>query len=105
MNGAHTQVLRIAASSSMRTNRNLCSDPVTLLNPKLGTHIKTRALQDSECSQDFINPALVLGMGLATKNLKEMLTFELMVPPLEGMHVISKWKRSYEDGRIVAPNV
>lgn len=79
MNSAHEWVPDTAVPSRVRNNGNLCFLPVTLLNPKTSTHIKIRALLDSRCSRDLINPILVVGMGLVTKPLKETLTFEQIV--------------------------
>lgn len=60
-----------------KNQRELMLSAGDFVEPQI-THIKIRALLVSGCGQDLINSILVLRMGLATKCLKETLTFEQM---------------------------
>lgn len=85
VNGTHKRVLGMTMPLKVRTKGNVCFVPMTLLNSKSGTHVKTRALLNSGCSWGLVSPILVLGMGLATtKCLKETLMVEQMDSSLMG---------------------
>lgn len=84
--GAHGQVPETTAPSRVREMGNLCFVPVTLLNPKSGTHTKIQALLDSGCSRDLISHMLFIGVGLSVVPLKRQLTFEQMERPLMGKY-------------------
>lgn len=59
--------------------------PLTILNQANGTNIKVRALLDSGCSRDLINPVLVMGLELPVHELKDPIIFEQMdVSPMKG---------------------
>lgn len=50
MNGAHKWVLGMNVPWRVRAKGNFCFVPVTLLNPELGTHIKTEHPHKDESS-------------------------------------------------------
>lgn len=48
------------------------------MNPDNKNFIRVRALLDSGCSRDLINPVLVTGLGLGVRELDEAIIFEQM---------------------------